>query len=141
VENQARQATAKEGANVTKAEQLLKKVYEGTASEFGKQWDDRVPRNAIRHHMGHVHVGTPDADVHADIDKAIAAQKARSPDIAAQWTPELEKQTHDYAIAAHRANQKQYRDVMSGTVGGRRASRSKVKPTTAMGAVARAGRL
>ena len=126
---------------MTKAEQLLAKLNEAKVSEFGKQWDDTVPRNAIRHHLGRVHVDTPDADIHAEIDKAISAQKARGPKIAAQWTPEIEKQTHDYAILTHRRNQKQYRDVMSGTVGGRRMRGSKTKPTTAMGAVARAGRL
>jgi len=80
--------------------------------EFGKQWDERVPRAAIVWLMDRVHVGTSDAK----IERSIRARIAKSPDAAA-FTKELIEQSVAYALECHRRNQATYRAVNSGFLG------------------------
>lgn len=62
-----------------------------------------VPQGSIRWLMGRVHVGTPDAEVEADIRK-------RLPDATEEQKVECVK----YALACHRENQDLYHAVMTG---------------------------
>lgn len=75
--------------------------------EFGKRWDERVPRNAIRHHMGRVHVGTPDETIVAEITAACERSKDT-------FTPALVRQSVRFALECHKRNRDLFRRVTSG---------------------------
>jgi len=77
--------------------------------EFGKKWDERVPRSAISWLMGRVHVGTSDAEIEADIRKRIAEGPQ-----AKLYTESLIKQSVAYALECHKRNRGLYRDVVNG---------------------------
>jgi len=83
-----------------------------TETEFGKQWDERVPRNAISWLINRIHVGTPDEKIIANLKERIA----NSPQ-ASEYTQELIDQSVAYAIECHRQNQATYRAVQSGFLG------------------------
>ena len=83
------------------------------AQEFGRNWHVETPRGDIHWLMGRVHVGTPDAEIEADI-------RGRCTDPA--YTPEIVQEAVDYALICHRENQGLYRYVMTG-------SRSRAKAT------------
>jgi hypothetical protein len=72
--------------------------------EFGKRWDDKLPRYDLKWFMGRVHVGTPDSEVEADIRRRCAA-----------WPPRMIGQAVAYALECHKANQGLYRYVMGGS--------------------------
>jgi Na+-transporting methylmalonyl-CoA/oxaloacetate decarboxylase gamma subunit len=67
-----------------------------------------VPQASIRWLMGRVHVGTPDAEVEADMRRRCAKTNATEQEIAAIVA---------FAIACHRENQGLYNAVMSGRFG------------------------
>lgn len=75
--------------------------------EFGKRWDERVPRNVIRHRMGRIHVGTPDETIVAEITAACE----RSPD---SFTPALIRQSVKFALECHKRNGDLFHRVMNG---------------------------
>lgn len=78
-------------------------------SEFGRKWDERTPRGAIKYHMGRVHCGTPDAEVEAEILAAIDKAPNR-----AQFTPGIIRQCVAYALECHKRNRDLYHYVMKG---------------------------
>jgi hypothetical protein len=78
-------------------------------SEFGKRWDERVPRAAISWLVGRFHVGTSDKE----IEKAIRVRITTSPD-KAKYTESLITQSVAYALECHRRNRGLYNDVMGG---------------------------
>lgn len=88
-------------------------------SQFGKRWHNRTPRRDIEAIVGNLHVSTPDADVRAAvqarIDKAIARDVKKHG--RNDWTPLIVRQSLDFAVLVHRANQDLFRHVMSGRVG------------------------
>jgi hypothetical protein len=65
----------------------------------------RVPYAAIRHHLGNVHVSTPDAEVEANMSRRALEAKA---------TPAEHRELVRYALAVHRENRQLFRRVMSG---------------------------
>jgi hypothetical protein len=69
--------------------------------------------------MGRVHVGTPDEEVRANIEKRCKK---------AGFDAKLTRRCSDYAIKAHRKNQQMYSDVMSGSFGPKRR-KTKSNPT------------
>ena len=71
----------------------MKTVYR---YEYGKRWDEHVPRNDIRWLMGRVHVGTCAAEIEADIRDRCAKNPA--------FTPSLIKQSIAYALECHKRN-------------------------------------
>ena len=70
--------------------------------EFGKRWDERVPRSAISWLVNRLHVGTSDETIAADI---------RSRCTAPGYTESIIKQSIAYALECHRHNQAIYRRV------------------------------
>jgi len=64
---------------------------------------DYVPQQSIRWLMGRVHVGTPDAEVEADMRKRCS-----------KATEEQAAACVEFALACHHENQGLYRSVMSG---------------------------
>lgn len=78
-----------------------------TVSEFGKRWDDRVPRHAIKRRLGRIHVSTPDSEIVAMIEREIERSKDR-----AKFTPVLRRQTIAFALAAHQRNRDFFTWVM-----------------------------
>jgi hypothetical protein len=81
-------------------------------SEFGKQWDERVPRYAISWLINRVHVGVTDAE----IEKSIRERIARSED-AAKFTSSLINQSVRYALECHHRNRDLYNSVNRGFLG------------------------
>lgn len=77
-----------------------------TVNEYGREWDERIPRGALSWLVGRLHVGTCDDEIAADI-----RQRA---DGRPEWTADLVAQAVEYALACHRDNQGLYRAVMSG---------------------------
>lgn len=69
--------------------------------------------------MGRVHVGTPDEEVRANIEKRCKK---------AGFDAKLTRRCIDYAIKAHRKNQQDYTDVMTGNFGPKRG-KAKKNPT------------
>lgn len=74
--------------------------------EYGKRWDARVPRRDVNYLMGRVHVGTPDAEVEADIRRRCEGKPG--------YTPGLVEQSVRYAIECHQRNRELFRHVMGG---------------------------
>jgi hypothetical protein len=81
-------------------------VKQQTFEEYEKTVPAFVPRGSISWLMGRVHVGTPDAEVEADIRGRLAGNPA--------CTEEMLVKCIEYAIACHRENQGLYRAVVSG---------------------------
>jgi hypothetical protein len=77
--------------------------------EFGKRWDERVPRNAIRHHMGRIHVGVSDEAIAAEITAAVKRSKD-----ADAFTPALVRQSIRFALICHTRNRDLFRRVQAG---------------------------
>ena len=75
--------------------------------EFGKRWDERVPRSAISWLMNRLHVSATDEEITADIQKRCTAPG---------YTETLIQQSIAYALICHHHNQGLYRDVMRGTL-------------------------
>lgn len=75
-------------------------------SEFGKRWDERVPRGLIKWLMARVHVGTPKAEIVADIERRCAGNPA--------FTPALVRQSIAFALACHNENRALFNHVMRG---------------------------
>jgi len=78
--------------------------------EFGKQWDERVPRGAISWLINRLHVGVSDDA----IEKNIRERIANSPQ-ASEYTASLIEQSVAYAIECHHQNQATYRAVNGGS--------------------------
>ena len=74
--------------------------------EYGKRWLVQVPRADVRWLMGRIHVGTPDAEVAADIRGRCEGQPG--------YTPAVIRQTVAFALECHRRNRGEYRRVMRG---------------------------
>ncbi len=75
--------------------------------EYGKRWDARVPRYAISHKLGKLHVGTPDAAIEALIREACKAPG---------FTPSLIRQSVAYALECHKRNRDLYQYVTGGSI-------------------------
>lgn len=73
--------------------------------EYGKRWDERVPRGDINWLMGRVHVSATEAEIEADIRKRCNAPG---------FTPGLVNQSVAYALECHKRNRALYARVMGG---------------------------
>lgn len=74
----------------------------------------RVPYGAIRYHVGKFHVGTPAAEIAADVEKA-ARKASRLRNFKHAKATEAEvRECVRYALAVHIDNRKAYRAVMRG---------------------------
>jgi hypothetical protein len=80
-------------------------------TEFGQQWDERVPRDAIKRLLGRTHVSTPDHDIETDIVMRIEKGKD-----AAKYTESLRRQTVRYALEVHHRNRQLFTQVMQGNL-------------------------
>lgn len=69
--------------------------------------DPRIPTGEINRWLGRVHVGTPDAEVEAEL----RAQIDRS---GATWTEAMKRQAVRYALWRHHENLGEYQWVMGG---------------------------
>ena len=89
----------------TKLKRALNARY---AYEFGKRWDVKTPRFAIKHHMGRIHVSTRAEDIERDIIAAIDRQN--NP----EYTPKIRRECVRYALLCHEKNRELYNHVMGG---------------------------
>lgn len=76
-------------------------------SEFGKRWDERMPRSAISWLINRLHVSISDEEIERDI---------RNRCTAPGYTEPLIKQSVSYALECHKRNRDLYHDVVCGRV-------------------------
>lgn len=82
-------------------------------SQFGRKWDERLPRTSIEWLMARVHVSTSDDDVAANIrERCVKAWKGHG--LTTLETDRLIKQSIAFAIECHKRNQAFYMRVMGG---------------------------
>ena len=77
------------------------------AYEYGKRWNAKTPRRAIKRRMSHVHVSTPEIEIEAMIGQAIIGSKDQM-----RFTPSIIRECVAYALICHRGNQALYEYVM-----------------------------
>lgn len=69
------------------------------------------PTRSIRHHLGSVHVGTPNSKIDAMIRDQVTIQRESGND---DWTGRREEEAVRFALWEHEENGAQYQHVMGG---------------------------
>lgn len=72
--------------------------------------------SGLRFLLGRIHVGTPEAEVRADMERRVRNGKATGPDAVALGTEACVDAVTTYALALHRHNGRGYRRVMRGSL-------------------------
>jgi hypothetical protein len=80
-------------------------------TEFGVSWDERVPRNHVKHLLGQLHVSLKDDEIEREINRRIDLSPA-----VKQFTPALRRQTVRYALLVHQRNRQLFTQVMQGNL-------------------------
>lgn len=71
-------------------------------------------QGAIRHHLGRIHVMTPDSKVRADLTRAARKGKATGPDAIRLGVEVYTAAVVAYGLAVHRHNRREYLAVVGG---------------------------